>query len=96
MSKQADQIDPRTIGARPDFTIDQDWAAYTEDEHRVWDELYERQMKVLPGRAADEFMAGLDALDLHRGGIPDFEKDFGRTGKADRLADRGRALPCAG
>ena len=74
MSKQADQIDPRTIGARPDFTIDQDWAAYTEDEHRVWDELYERQMKVLPGRAADEFMAGLDALDLHRGGIPDFEK----------------------
>ena len=59
---------------RPDFTIDQDWAAYTAGEHGVWDTLYEQQMQILPGRAADDFMRGLEALDLHRGGIPDFEK----------------------
>ncbi|HEY1223719.1 MAG TPA: phenylalanine 4-monooxygenase [Brevundimonas sp.] len=59
-------------GAAADWTIPQDWAAYTEVEHRTWDTLYARQMKILPGRAADVFMKGLEALDLNTGGIPDF------------------------
>jgi phenylalanine-4-hydroxylase len=61
-------------GARADWTIDQAWEAYTPAEHRVWDRLYERQSALLPGRASDEFLKGLDALDLHRGGIPDFAR----------------------
>lgn len=61
-------------GARPDWTIDQDWAAYTPAEHQVWMTLYERQSSLLPGRACDAFLHGLDALDLHRGGIPDFAR----------------------
>ncbi len=69
-----DTLDPRTLGAADDFTIDQGWAAYSADEHAVWDLLYERQMKVLPGRAAPEFMDGLEVLDLHRGGVPNFEQ----------------------
>lgn len=60
-------------GAAADWTIPQNWAAYTEVEHRTWDTLYARQMKILPGRAADVFMKGLEALDLNTGGIPDFE-----------------------
>ena len=60
-------------GAAADWTIPQNWAAYTEVEHQTWDTLYARQMKILPGRAADAFMKGLDALDLNTGGIPDFE-----------------------
>ena len=59
-------------GAAEDWTIPQDWAAYTPVEHDTWDTLYARQMKILPGRAADVFMKGLDALDLNTGGIPDF------------------------
>lgn len=58
--------------SRPDFTIDQNWSSYTLDEHKVWDALYQRQMEVLPGRAADDFMQGLHALELGRGGIPSF------------------------
>jgi phenylalanine-4-hydroxylase len=65
-------LDPRTLGAAADFTIDQGWARYTPEEHAVWNTLYERQMEVLANRAAPEFLAGLKALDLHRGGIPDF------------------------
>ena len=59
-------------GAAADWTIPQDWSSYTPVEHQTWDTLYARQMKILPGRAADVFMKGLDALDLNTGGIPDF------------------------
>jgi len=59
-------------GAAADWTISQNWRAYTEVEHDTWDTLYERQMKILPGRASDAFMNGLKALDLNTGGIPDF------------------------
>ena len=61
-------------GARADWTIDQDWRAHGEAEHAVWTTLYERQSKLLPGRACDAFLRGLDALDLHRGGIPEFAR----------------------
>ena len=61
-------------GARADWTIDQGWENYTQAEHDVWITLYERQTKLLPGRACDPFLKGLDSLDLHRAGIPDFAR----------------------
>jgi phenylalanine-4-hydroxylase len=61
-------------GALPDWTIDQGWDRYTDAEHQVWITLYERQAALLPGRACDPFLRGLDALDLHRTGIPDFAR----------------------
>ena len=61
-------------GAASDWTIDQGWENYTQAEHDVWITLYERQTALLPGRACDEFLRGLDALDLHRSGIPDFKR----------------------
>lgn len=66
-------IDPRTIGARPDFTIDQRWQNYTAEEHATWDILFERQTDLLPGMAHPAFLDGLERLDLGRGGIPDFD-----------------------
>ena len=60
-------------GAAADWTIPQNWSAYTEVEHQTWNTLYERQMKILPGRASEAFLRGLDALNLNAGGIPDFE-----------------------
>ncbi len=58
--------------ARADWTIPQQWARYTEEEHRTWDLLFERQTRMLQGRAADAFMDGLDILHLSKPGIPDF------------------------
>ncbi len=46
--------------------------SYTALEHGIWDDLYARQLDVLPGRAASAFMAGLQKLGLGRGGVPDF------------------------
>lgn len=57
-----------------DFTIAQKWDRYSVDEHAIWSELYERQIKVLKGRAVPEFYDGLAALDLNAGGIPDLER----------------------
>jgi phenylalanine-4-hydroxylase len=59
-------------GCADDWTIPQAWDDYTAVEHATWVTLYERQMTVLQGRACPEYLAGLDALDLHGGGIPDF------------------------
>ncbi len=59
-------------GARADWTIDQAWEGYSPAEHQVWITLYERQSSLLEGRACDPFLKGLEALDLHRSGIPDF------------------------
>jgi phenylalanine-4-hydroxylase len=56
----------------PDWTIDQGFAGYTQEEHRTWVTLYERQSALLPGRACDAFLSGLEALDLHGQGIPEF------------------------
>ena len=59
--------------ARADWTIDQDWASYTPEDHEVWLTLYERQAALLPGRACEPFLHGLEALDLRGKGVPDFE-----------------------
>jgi phenylalanine-4-hydroxylase len=59
---------------RPDWTIDQGWENYTADEHAVWKTLFERQTKLLPGRACDEFVQGMQALPIGADHIPDFRR----------------------
>ncbi|MCW3478583.1 phenylalanine 4-monooxygenase [Neisseriaceae bacterium JH1-16] len=64
-------------GGRPeraDWTIDQGWESYTVEEHAVWKTLFERQAKLLPGRACDEFVAGMHALPIGADQIPDFRR----------------------
>ncbi len=61
-------------GAAADWTIPQDWNAYSDDDHRVWDILFDRQVKQLPGRASEAFLEGIDVLSLSKPGIPDFEE----------------------
>jgi phenylalanine-4-hydroxylase len=60
------------LDAVTDFTIPQRWQDYTPAEHAMWDTLFARQTAMLQGRAAPEFLAGLDVLKMSRPGIPDF------------------------
>ena len=55
-----------------DYVIDQNWAGYTADEHAVWDFLYRRQRDLLGSRADKALIDGHEALNLNRGGIPNF------------------------
>jgi phenylalanine-4-hydroxylase len=61
-------------GAAPDWTIPQDWDAFSPDEHAMWDRLFARQCEMLPGRAAAAFLRGVDVLKLSRPGIPDYRE----------------------
>ena len=67
-------LDRPPEGAAADWTIDQDWDRFTAQEHAVWDTLFERQAKLLPGRASRAWLRGLDVLRLSRPGIPDFRE----------------------
>lgn len=59
-------------GAAADWTIPQDWRHYTPADHQVWDTLFARQTRLLPGRASRAWLRGLDVLRLSKPGIPDF------------------------
>lgn len=65
---------PPPPGAAADWTIPQDWAAYTPAEHALWDRLFARQAAQLADRAHPAILNGLDILNLSKPGIPDFDE----------------------
>lgn len=59
--------------------VGQDWLepaqrTYSASDDAVWDDLFARQLDILPGRACSAFFRGLDKLDLGRGGVPEFAR----------------------
>jgi phenylalanine-4-hydroxylase len=74
MANETHVLDHPPPHAAPDWTIAQNWQHYTAEEHATWDRLFERQMKLLPGRASEAYLTGLDALRLSDSGIPNFEE----------------------
>ncbi|MEO1922596.1 MAG: phenylalanine 4-monooxygenase [Sphingomonadaceae bacterium] len=57
--------------------VGEDWlepkqTEYDSEDDAIWDDLFKRQMEILPGRAATAFLEGTEKLDLGRGGVPDF------------------------
>jgi phenylalanine-4-hydroxylase len=84
MAEETHVLDRPPEGAGPDWTVPQDWSHYTAQEHAVWDTLFDRQAKLLPGRASEAYLRGLDVLKLSKPGIPDFaelsERLMGLTG----------------
>jgi phenylalanine-4-hydroxylase len=57
-----------------DFTIAQNWDDYNEEEHAIWRLLFERQQRLLVGRACAQFLDGLGELGVAADGIPDFRR----------------------
>ena len=70
---------------RPEH-VGEDWlepaqTVYDSEDDAIWNDLFARQMKLLPGRAATAFMDGTEKLDLGRGGVPEFGKLSEELGK---------------
>ena len=59
---------------RADWTIDQGWDHYSAAEHATWKVLFERQSRLLPGRACDAFVQGMRDLPIAADQIPDFRR----------------------
>jgi phenylalanine-4-hydroxylase len=57
---------------RPDYTVEQDWDAYSPGEHDIWRTLFTRQSALLAHYAAPEVVTGLAALGIDAGHIPRF------------------------
>lgn len=53
-------------------TVEQPWQDYSQTDHAVWQQLCERQREVLPGRACDAFLRGLETLRIPTDRIPRF------------------------
>jgi phenylalanine-4-hydroxylase len=63
--------------ARADYTCEQDWAAYTAEDHALYRRLHERQSAQLAGLACEEFIDAVTQL-----GEPD------RIPRFDQLSER--------
>jgi phenylalanine-4-hydroxylase len=56
------------------YVVAQEFDSISESDHQIWRELYDRQFKVLQGRAADEWYEGMKALRIGTAGIPNYEE----------------------
>jgi phenylalanine-4-hydroxylase len=63
-----------TATQRADYTIDQNWDAYTAEEHAVWATLFKRQVRLLKDRVVPVFLDHVDGLAMAGDGIPDFRR----------------------
>src|SRR5690606_14258887 len=54
--------------------VEQPWDDYSADDHATWGTLYERQRKLLVGRARDEFLQAQDAMGMDARAIPRFDQ----------------------
>ena len=56
-----------------DYSVEQDWSAYTPEEHALYRRLFERQSKLVPRYACSEWIEAIAGLDSARE-IPRFDK----------------------
>jgi phenylalanine-4-hydroxylase len=67
--------------ARQDYTCDQTWDSYTPEQHELYARLFARQMRLVQGRACDEFLQALKHLNMGAR-IPRFEQVCELLGRA--------------
>ena len=62
------------------FLIQQDWDAYTPEQHAVWAELVSRRMPQLAEHACDEYLDGFHQIGLREDSIPNLAEVNKRLG----------------
>ena len=59
-------------GVAPDWTMPQNWDAFTAEQHQTWRTLFAQQSAALDGYACKSFLDGLNILRDLKPGVPDF------------------------
>jgi len=58
-------------GVAAPFLIEQDWSAYTPEQHALWAELVGRRMPQLREHACREYLDGFEQIGLREDLLPD-------------------------
>jgi phenylalanine-4-hydroxylase len=66
------------------FLIQQNWAAYTPEQHAVWAELVRRRLPQLHDHACREYLDGFDQIGLREDTIPNLAEVNKRLGPRTR------------
>ena len=69
-----------TFSAAAPYIIDQDYAAYTPEQHAVWAELAGRALPELEKHAAREYLEGFEIIGLERDRLPNLAAISSRLG----------------
>jgi phenylalanine-4-hydroxylase len=72
-------LSPSLTVAEP-FLIQQDWSAYTPEQHAVWRELVGRRMPQLAEHACQEYLDGFAKIGLREDSIPNLAEVNRRLG----------------
>lgn len=64
---------PQLSAARP-YLIEQDWAAYTPEQHAIWTELVTRRMPQLHEHACSAYLEGFEQIGLQMDQLPQLAK----------------------
>jgi phenylalanine-4-hydroxylase len=79
---------------RPDYTVDQEYSAYTEVHQDTWRRLYARQRELVPDRACSAYLEALGVLETLRYG--DAIPRFGQVNEKLHAATRWSLVPVPG
>ncbi|HSU20095.1 MAG TPA: phenylalanine 4-monooxygenase [Acidobacteriaceae bacterium] len=66
---QSEAVAPELVHAKP-FLIQQDWDAYTPEQHAIWSELAGRRMPQLERHACAEYLDGFHQIGLKQDRLP--------------------------
>jgi phenylalanine-4-hydroxylase len=61
------------LGAAEPFLIEQDYAAYTPEQHAIWNELISRRMPQLERHASEVYLDGFHQIGLQADALPDLK-----------------------
>ncbi|MGA7305049.1 MAG: phenylalanine 4-monooxygenase [Rhodothermales bacterium] len=61
---------PQSLDGPPPVGNEIEYPDYPDSDHEIWGTLFDRQRALLPGRAAEAYLRGIDILGLKRDRIP--------------------------
>src|SRR5579859_8194060 len=91
-----------TLRAAEPFLIQQDWLAYTPEQHATWAELVGRRMPQIEAYACEEYLQGFEQIGLRTDLIPNLAdvnqrlrpRSGWRATPVSGFLLRTRSLPC--
>ncbi|MHB8680098.1 MAG: phenylalanine 4-monooxygenase, partial [Rudaea sp.] len=67
------QTDKGSVPVYTTAVVEQPWSSYSREDHATWAQLFERQQKILVGRAAREFIDNQRKFGMTPDAIPKFD-----------------------